>query len=92
MGEITLESLCGEHLLPGVEMTKEETENMYSEKVISDALLFTLDGITYMMVENPSDGYRSYCEEIKVSNRKPRFSFPPVKVLCSMMEKHGFWE
>ena len=43
-----------------------------------------------MMVENPSDGYRSYCEEIKVSNRKPRFSFPPVKVLCSMMENTDF--
>lgn len=89
MSELTLESICGEHFLSGVEITVENIER-YRCTEQCEVLLFTLDGITYRMAENPDDGYRSYCEEISISDRAPMFSFPPIKVICSMMESNDY--
>lgn len=89
MDKLNLQSLCGEHFLSGVELKKEEIEIGYGKETC-EVILFTLDGVTYRLVENPDDGYRSYCEEISISEKPPRFSFPPVKVLCSMMDNSDY--
>lgn len=89
MNELTLESLCGEHYLSGVEEKSEEVERLYGTE-LCDVVLFTLDGVTYKLVENPDDGYRSYCDEITISEKPPKYTFPPVKVVCSMMENNGY--
>lgn len=80
-----LKNLCGEHLLSGVELTVEKFHSYYAGETQVEVLLFTLDGITYVMSENPDDDYRSYCADIEITKRTPKFSFPPVKVSCSMM-------
>lgn len=52
--------------------------------------LFRLDGITYKAVEDPEDGYRSYCEDLETSEKPPRYTFPGIEVLCSMMENEDY--
>lgn len=78
--------LCGTHTLSGVELTTKEVDNGYGGMDTCNTILFTLDGVTYEMVEDPADGYRSYHRDIKVTAREPRFKFPGVTVLCHMMD------
>lgn len=62
-----LRDLKGIHWLSGVEAK-------------SDAILFTLDGINYLVEEDPDDGWRSYHKKIIVSKTSPKNTFPPQKV------------
>lgn len=80
---VKLSSLAGRHKLSGVELgvihniaTKEE----------QNYVKFTLDNVHYLAVEDPSDGYRSYCKELVVTEKPPRFSFEPQDMDCMMME------
>ena len=78
--KITLKSLEGRHILQGVELGKVQREEWgwnYSE---CNYVKFTLDGKHYMAVENPSDGYRSYCEEVKVVKEPCRTLLPDIRV------------
>lgn len=90
MDNITFESLCGEHILSGVELTSEITDGGWRGVKSCGVLLFTLDGVTYKLVEDPSDGWRSYCEDIQISKTEPKYRFNGVKVVCSMMEDDDF--
>lgn len=91
MNEITLESLCGKHTFSGCEITSEDVEGYYGVETCA-VCLFTIDGVTYKAVENQDYGYRSFCEELEVSEKKPRYSFAPVEVACSMMESTAYSE
>ena len=73
-----LKDFVGLHFLSGVELSR-----------IADCncIKFTLDGITYFIEEDPADGYRSYCSDLKTSDSPCRFSFPPLQVMC-MMDPH----
>lgn len=88
--EITLDSLVGEHVLSGVDFgTAERGEYDDSDP---GTCLFVLDGDTYTVTEDPSDGYRSHMRSIakggvEVSNR-----FPECRVLCSMRTKGEYGE
>lgn len=77
---LSLESLCGTHFLSGVELTSEEYDGEKCE-----VCLFKLDDVTYKLVEDPDDGYRSYCREICVTKSEPQYAFPEIEVLCYMM-------
>ena len=72
----SLYDLEGEHLLSGVEVLSSEG---YGYGVV-----FTLDGVSYEVLEDPDDGYRSHCGELTVEEQPPKFSFPPQPVLCAM--------
>lgn len=63
--------LCGIHKLSGVETGE-------------DSIRFILDGVAYEAVEDPDDGYRSYMGELNITDKRIRFTFSPVEVLCSM--------
>lgn len=52
--------------------------------------LFTLDGVTYKAIEDPSDGYRSYCKDLEISDKKPFYTFPAVKVFCCMKDNDRY--
>ena len=82
----TFERFFGRHKLQGVERTYYTTNNGYSV-VECEAVKFTLDGETYMVYCDPSDGYRSYCSDIIICDEKSRFPIPDVDVLC--IEKEG---
>lgn len=85
MRKITFQSLCGEHIFSGVELTSERIKTYWTEEDCN-VILFTLDGITYKLVENPDDGYRSYCGDIEISDVAPKYNFQGIRVICSMME------
>jgi len=81
---VNLEDLVGEHILSGVDITIEEESNDYSSEDIN-VVKFILDGKTYKAKEDPSDGYRSYCEEIVVCGDKVLNTFPEHVVIGAMM-------
>lgn len=92
---ITLKSFCGEHYLSGVELTSSKTKEEfgidgYTFEESCNVLLIELDGNTIKFVEDPDDGYRSYCKRIEYVEEKPKYTFPPIKVLVSMMEDNYY--
>lgn len=77
-GGIKLENLIGLHELSGVDY---KPADFYGGAEI----LFCLDGVTYAAKENPDDGYRSYMEDLSVSTKPCKNSFPAQKVLCEYL-------
>jgi hypothetical protein len=68
MKTIELDSLIGEHVLDAVDMFTEKG-NTWDANLIK----FRLDGMVYIAIENPDDGYRSMMKEIGVAtNAKDR--------------------
>lgn len=76
-----LKELVGKHILQGIELC--ETEHVGCVK-------FTLDDITYMAVENPSDGYRSYCDDLVVVNESCLTKLPNIEVMCCHITECGY--
>ena len=58
-----LEDLVGPHLLSGVEFGTVLGKGYNSDEA-ADVIIFILDMITYVAVEDPEDGYRSCMKEI----------------------------
>lgn len=75
-----LNDLVGLKTFSGIEMCTESTE-IYGRSVQCNVVYFALDGITYKVIENPDDGYRSYLDSIEISTHVPKYSFEGVKVL-----------
>lgn len=73
-----LEELVGLHELSAVDEGVLE-ESGYAGT--PNAIWFTLDGKTYQVSENPSDGYRSCMRDIVQSDRIMTNTFLPVQVL-----------
>ncbi len=83
-----LEDLIGEHELSGVDFgSREDLREDYAGT--PNAMWFVLDGKTYCVIENPSDGYRSSMRDIEESDRPVANTFAPVKVLARMCDKYG---
>jgi len=73
-----LKDLTGEHVLDAVDF--EQVYDDYYEN--SQVCRFRLDGITYVVIEDPKDGYRSSMKEIRIEeNANMINTFPPVKVV-----------
>lgn len=81
MSGITFENLCGNRIFFGCELSKEEINGEDCEICI-----FNLSGVSYKAIENPDDGYCSYCRELQISTKPLKYSFPGVEVFCHMME------
>ena len=79
---VNLEDLVGEHMLSGVEISTEPGHDTSQYNAI--VVKFVLDGITYKAVEDPSDGYRSYCRDIVICKDKILNMFPKHKVIGKM--------
>lgn len=84
----SFEGFFGEHIFSGIELTHEIVKDEYENENDCNICLFTIEGETYKLVENPGDGYRSWCEEIKVSDRKPKYTFDGVRVLCRALPNY----
>ena len=89
MSNICFENLCGKHTFSGCELTSEDIECFYGVENCG-ICLFTLDGVTYKAIEDPDDGYRSYCRDLRISEQPPRYCFPAIEVVCSMMEDKNY--
>ena len=81
--EVTLESLVGVRMLDGVdfETIKGDKESYYED---SQAIRFRLDGVIYMAIENPDDGYRSSLGTLFISDTPMVNTFAPVRVTLRM--------
>ena len=78
---MTLNELTGIHVFSGIEVGTIDKCNYVK---------FTIDGVHYVAVEDPDDGYRSVCRELQVSNTAPKTTFMPQPVECSMMENYRY--
>lgn len=86
-----LEDLKGKHILSGIEVGSREFEDSWGYKDMRSFVKFTLDGTTYIACEDPSDGYRSYMEELQVVDEDCAVKLPDIEVCCSMRESN-VWE
>ena len=78
-----LSDLVGEHILTGVDRLNKQIER-YGSLEYSAVLNFTLDGVTYSVVEDPDDGYRSSARDLVVSDTPTSNTFQGVRVLGIM--------
>lgn len=79
-----LKDLCGKHCLSGIErgtITKERYGTNYED---CNYIKFCLDGTNYMAVENPDDGYRSYCEDLVETDEPCNVQIPDTDVIGTM--------
>lgn len=81
-----LKDLVGNHLMTGIE-TGTVKRNCWGDELINcNYVKFRLDGVTYMAVEDPEDGYRSCCEELKIVDEECKTALPTILVECKMRE------
>lgn len=84
---MVLMDLVGIHIMTGIETGTVKRENWWSkEEDICNYVKFKLDGITYMAVEDPDDGYRSCCRELEVVDEECRTKLPDILVECKMRD------
>lgn len=83
MGEIGLKDLVGRHILSGIE-TGQVKRTIFGYEEECNYIKFTLDGVHYMAVEDPDDGYRSYLYDLEISDTPCRYPLPDVAVECHM--------
>lgn len=80
-----LKDLVGEYLLQGIETGVTSYRFEYGFYVGDcNYIKFTLDGVTYMAVENPDDRYRSYLEELQIVEEPCKTKLPDIRVVCLM--------
>lgn len=82
-----LEKLTGKHILSGIELGQKEVRDSWGY-TIGNFVKFTLDGVTYIALENPDDGYRSYMEELEIVDEVCKTKLPDIEVVCSMRHDH----
>ena len=89
-----LENLCGKHKLLGIEQMTVQRPSLWNDDELEDrnGVAFRMDGVTYLAVENPEDGYRSHCENLEEIPNIPRYRIPDIAVVCSMKpnDTNGF--
>lgn len=78
--------MVGLHALSGVETGYTVVYDEWDGDLDCSFVKFTLDGIHYMAIEDPEDGYRSRCKDLIVSDEPPKYSFPPQVMDCFMKQ------
>jgi len=79
-----LEELVGKHYLSGFDTATVKADKSYNEDY--NVVRFVLDNKTYKAIEDPSDGYRSYLQDLVVTNEIISNTFPPQKVIGKMKD------
>jgi hypothetical protein len=65
---VTIQDLVGVHTFTGFSTESVTTPDHYSRD--ANVAIFVLDDVTYRALEDPDDGYRSYMDEITITNEK----------------------
>lgn len=84
--EIQLGDLIGTHTLQGIEVGSREFADCFGHIEEMGYIKFKLDGLTYMAVEDPDDGYRSYLRDLLVVDEECATKLPDIPVACRWME------
>jgi hypothetical protein len=86
---VQLDDLLGEHVLTGVDYGETRQVKVYEwrdETESVNVMRFVLDGVTYIAVENPDDGYRSTCRDLEVTQGPVSNTFPGIRVVGKKMD------
>ena len=85
-----LKDLVGKHFLSGVEFSIIKSTEEYGEDC--NCIDFLLDGIIYSAVENPSDGYRLYMNDLEINRNGANISnkFKSVEVYIIVRYKGDY--
>ena len=83
---LQLKDLCGAHKLQGVEQKQvlRKAVEDWEEDEMRDGVAVRLDGITYLAVCDPRDGWRSCCEDLEIIEDVPRYRIPDIPVIGTM--------
>ena len=77
-----LKALVGEHLLDAVDFSNVQVKTWGDQFEPCQVIRFRLDGMVYIAVEDPEDGYRSHMKDLTVSAYATMENvFAPVKVV-----------
>lgn len=79
-----LKDLVGEHLLTGVDFCTQQVKQYdWSDDLENcQVVRFCLDGVVYVAIEDPRDGYRSYLGQLITDNTNTMSNqFPAQRVL-----------
>ena len=85
-----LKDLCGTHILRGIEIGGREHAIYGDYKELCNYIKFQLDNTVYLAIENPDDGYRSFCEDLVTEDVPCKIHIPDVLVLCSMKDDNKY--
>jgi len=86
-----LKDLVGKHELSGLDTTTEKVKRYGEHYDDCNVIRFILDGKTYKAIEDPEDGYRSYLNDLLITDEKITNTFPPQKVIGKMKDDSK-WE
>lgn len=81
-----LRDLAGKHILSGIEVGEKRFGTRLYVIEEQRYVKFTLDGIHYLAVEDPDDGYRSYMEDLQTTDDPCEIPLPNVEAVCHMTE------
>ena len=81
-----LKDLVGKHILSGIEVGSMEHDDLWGYREMCSYIKFALDGVNYLAIEDPSDGYRSYMYDLEVSDAPCKIHLPNIEVVCRMQE------
>ena len=87
-----LSDLVGTHTLTGVENGNETYVKYGTCTGEREYIIFELSGVKYMAVENPDDDYRSYIDDLEITDKEIKNTFPAVEVLCKMKPDEKYQE
>lgn len=80
-----LTELQGTHIWSGIEVGQVDDEDDYDAGL---CFKFTLDGITYLAIEDEGDGYRSFMRELQVSSEPCNTPLPDILVRCEYEDEN----
>jgi hypothetical protein len=88
-----LKDLVGKHMLEAVDFSDEKIKAWDDEFEYCQVCRFKLDGVIYMAVEDPSDGYRSSMKDLDVdASATMKNVFGPVEVIARHKHKGEYGE
>ena len=85
--KMELSDLVGEFTLTGVDRDTTQIKSHYSDDFEnSQVFSFILNGVTYSVVEDPGDGYRSSMRHVIVETYQVKNTFQPIEVVAKYFE------
>lgn len=81
-----LEDLIGMHSFSGIDFGDEKYKDWSGMEDDRQYVVFIIDGKSILASENPDDGYRSMCNELELTDRDVKNTFPPQRVFCKMKD------
>ena len=87
-----LKELTGNHILKGIEVGIMSKDFGWGVQDDCNYIKFALDDATYLAIEDPDDGYRSYMAELEITEEPCKIKLPDISVTCHMRENDRYDE